>query len=121
MAIAKQITFEGTTYNLDSVHRVAAELAAQSDNELTGASTVSGNSGDYTLTNVFGGTYDVVARHPYFLNAMAEDVGITGDTTGVDITLKAGDVDADNDVDFYDYYGIFYNYGQSGAPWAPLM
>ena len=42
MAIAKKVTFEGTNYNLDSVHRVAAHAAA--DQELTRFHKITGHA-----------------------------------------------------------------------------
>lgn len=78
-------------------------------------------TGAFTIPNVPDGTFDVVLKHDNHIAGMEQEVIVSGsDLTGLDVTLWAGDGDGndnsdqvepgDNDVDFYDYYALYYQY-----------
>lgn len=96
------------------------------EDELTvSISTGDPAAGSLTIPNIPDGTYDVALKHCNHIADMATNVIVAGaDVTGFDLSLWAGDADGDddtstvypedpkgdNDVDFYDYYILYYQY-----------
>lgn len=72
--------------------------------------------GHYRLTDVRRGNYHLVVRAPGMLCAHAENLSFAyGQTTNLDIVLRAGDVNGDGAIDDADLLQVLFAFGQSGS------
>lgn len=78
-------------------------------------------SGSFRLT-VPAGRYTVTARHPGYVTIEATDVEVrAGDTTRLPLAvLRAGDTDADGDIDLFDVVRCVINLGQERTTHADV-
>jgi probable HAF family extracellular repeat protein len=70
-------------------------------------------SGNYTLYQVPSGTYDVAFKASHWLRAVVPDVRVTGDVSGVNVSLLNGDVDGDNEVTLFDFGKLVAAFGST--------
>ena len=75
-----------------------------------------GSGGTFTVqTTQAAGNYDVAVKAPTWLRKIAANRTLTGaGMTGVNLTVKNGDLDNDNEVGISDYAILSSNYGGSG-------
>lgn len=131
-SVSGMVTFEypGISQGLiDVMYQVKDPGISPSRPFFSGNLTVSlvpGNpaSGEFTISGLPVGTYDIVLKHENHIADLAPGLIIDGsDVTGLELTLWAGDCDGnnnsdqvepgDNDVDFYDYYVLYYQHIES--------
>lgn len=75
-----------------------------------------GSGGTFTVnTTVAAGNYDVAVKAPTWLRKIASNRTLTGSgMTGVNLSVKNGDLDGDNEVGISDYAILSANYGTPG-------
>lgn len=68
--------------------------------------TTTDATGNFTITDIDSGVYTATFTHPLFVNAIRQDIIITGQmtTTLSEVGLWAGDMNQDGDVDKPDWY-----------------
>ncbi|MEJ5253475.1 MAG: carboxypeptidase regulatory-like domain-containing protein [Chthonomonadetes bacterium] len=78
--------------------------------------------GNYTLTDVEPGSYDIAFKASHWLRAVVRDVQVVNaDVNGVDVTLKNGDIDGDNEVTLFDFGQLVAAFGSmpGDTGWNP--
>lgn len=73
-------------------------------------------SGNYSVSGVPLGTYDVAMKFRSWLRQVIPNVVVSGPTSGVNFSLLCGDASVDNKVDVFDLNQVFTGFGTSGAP-----
>jgi len=69
-------------------------------------------SGEYVLTNLGVGTYDLVFSASHWLRKLVSHVVVAGsDVSGVDASLINGDIDGDNEVTLFDFGQLVVAFG----------
>ena len=116
----KQITFElRSVGSYESVNDAAFIAANDQDSSIAGIQITTTSQGDYSLTEVPGGTYNLVALTDLYLsgqvsvtisaNEVLTDIRptVADDGTTDRALLFAGDADADNKIDTVDLNLVF--------------
>ncbi|MEP0765536.1 MAG: hypothetical protein HRF45_03210 [Fimbriimonadia bacterium] len=74
-------------------------------------------SGGYTVPDVLTGTYDIALKHGTWLRQVRPSQVVAGPaTSGVNFTLRNGDVNDDNSVDISDLTLVLTNFGGTMGP-----
>ncbi|MCS7309057.1 MAG: dockerin type I domain-containing protein [Armatimonadetes bacterium] len=79
-------------------------------------------NGNYALSNVEPGTYDVAFKASHWLRTVVTGVRVrNADVTGVNVSLTNGDINGDNEVSLLDFGALVAAYGTSpgDANWNP--
>lgn len=78
-------------------------------------------NGNYTISNVQTGTYDIAFKASHWLRVVVREVMVTSDITGVDVALTNGDIDGDNEVTLFDFGQLVAAFGSvpGDANWNP--
>jgi hypothetical protein len=72
------------------------------------------SSGNFTLTGIPPGTYNIGAKGASWLQAVVQNVDTTGGSaSGVDFTLIAGDINGDNQISLADLLLLLKAYGST--------
>lgn len=70
------------------------------------------SSGNYTITDVEDGTYDIAFKASHWLRVVVSGVVVSGmDVTGVNVSLVNGDIDGDNEITLFDFGGLVAAFG----------
>ena len=77
--------------------------------------------GNYVLPDVITGTYDVAFKASHWLRVVVYGVTVSGDVTGVDVSLTNGDIDGDNEVTLFDFGELVQAFGSvpGDTNWNP--
>lgn len=99
---------------LGDVTQVPVEVELRRDGAAVRTEQVSLDAnGEYTLSDVPAGTYDVAFKASHWLRTVVRNVVVTGaaDVTGVDVTLLNGDIDGDNEISLLDFGALVAAFG----------
>ncbi len=90
---------------------VTVELR-QNGNVVRTATVTPDPSGNYVLTAVLPGTYDIAFKASHWLRTVVPGVVVDeADVTGVNVSLTNGDVDGDNEVTLFDFGALVAAFG----------
>ncbi|MCS6829736.1 MAG: carboxypeptidase-like regulatory domain-containing protein [Armatimonadota bacterium] len=79
-------------------------------------------AGNYTITDVEPGVYDLAFKASHWLRVVVRGVEVTSaDITGIDASLTNGDIDGDNEVTLFDFGALVAAFGSvpGGSNWNP--
>jgi hypothetical protein len=78
--------------------------------------------GNYTLSDVEDGTYDIAFKASHWLRTVVRGVQVAGaDVLGVNVSLTNGDIDGDNEVTLFDFGALVAAFGSQPGDgnWNP--
>jgi hypothetical protein len=78
--------------------------------------------GNYTISDVENGTYDIAFKASHWLRTVVRGVDVVdADVTGVDVSLTNGDIDGDNEVTLFDFGALVAAFGSvpGDSNWNP--
>lgn len=80
------------------------------------------NNGNYTLTDVPNGNYDLAFKGSHWLRKVARNILVNGaNVSGVNVSLTNGDIDGDNEVALFDFGQLVSAFGSmpGDSNWNP--
>ena len=78
--------------------------------------------GNYTISDVENGTYDIAFKASHWLRTVVRGVDVVdADVVGVDVSLTNGDIDGDNEVTLFDFGALVAAFGSvpGDSNWNP--